>query len=207
MRRNILPQRPLGKVVLILWPLWENASSWLLNEWVGVCKTRWIKAGIEDEVCTRRLRVYVCVPLSRTQTNGGGEWEMKCVLTRTHRLGVWCFGGPAWRCVCVSDARVRGAGPFVMRGVWLCAGSLSPGRVISADPLWQTLRLHYVTGAQVSHRPRSNRLSDSSARSPHHSSAVLPSVCVSVRVKPRFCAWSHICSHRLFWGTLLLITF
>lgn len=29
---------------------------------------------------------------------------------------------------------------------------------------------------------------------------------VSVRVKPRFCLWSHNCSHRLFWGPLLLIT-
>lgn len=138
--------------------------------------------------CVHGVSLCVCVrafpSISWTETKGRGEWEMKCVLT--HIRARWpCDVRRGDVSVCqMPESREQGhlsCGEFDY-----VRDPSRRGCVISVDPLWQTLPLHYVTTAQVSQRPHSNCLSDSSTHSPHRSSAVLLSVCVCVCLKPDF---------------------
>ncbi len=143
--------------------------------------------------CVYTALVCVSVPFYLPDRDKGQRRMRNEMFSYTHtrRLAVWCSASqPGDVSVCqMSEAREQGH--------LSCGGFdyVRRGCVISVDPLWQTLPLHYVTTAQVSQRPHSNCLSDSSTHSPHRSSAVLLCVCVCC-----VCVWSlirsRVCAHQ-----------
>jgi len=128
--------------------------------------------------------VRACIPfylLDRDKGQRRMRNEM-CSYTHTHMLAVWCSVSRRGDVSVCQMPESREQGHLSCGGFDYVRDPSCRGCVISVDPLWQTLPLHYVTTAQVSQRPHSNCLSDSSTHSPHRSSAVLLGVCVCVCV-------------------------
>lgn len=112
-------------------------------------------------------------PGQRQRAEANEKWNVFL-----HTLAVWCSASRRGDVSVCQMPESREQGHLSCGGFDYVRDPPRRGRVISVDPLWQTLPLHYVTTAQVSQRPQSNCLSDSSTHSPHRSSAVLLNVCV-----------------------------